>query len=175
MSNGVRCVEQRIYRIADKFLTVDSKGRASKAVLRRIMLDISIWLFLAQSILKTSFLTFLGLKQKWQSTLSGWIAGYNYSQDKVIKNKNKHQKKNLLMVKYETYAIFFSYFLRSLSSYQFPSEIYGELERDRKTAAHCSSVHPRVKWQIAALWCLFTCNSLLYTLNDIHATWWLMK
>lgn len=48
----------------ERNFTFDSKGKASNAVLRRMMLDINIWLFLALSIPKTSFVTFFGLKQK---------------------------------------------------------------------------------------------------------------
>lgn len=53
--------------------TLDSNGRASKAVLRRITLDTSTWLFLARSADKASILTFFDLKQKWHNTLSETI------------------------------------------------------------------------------------------------------
>lgn len=48
----------------DNKFTFESKGKASKAVLRRIILDIKTRLLLALSVPKTSFVTFFGLKQK---------------------------------------------------------------------------------------------------------------
>lgn len=69
ISNQLRIKENKIIWKAI-WCTLESKGRASRAVLRRIMLDIKIWLFLELSMLNTSFVTFFGLKQKWQRTLS---------------------------------------------------------------------------------------------------------
>lgn len=51
--------------------TFKSNGNASRAVFRRIMLEIKIWFLLGLSMVKISFVTFFDLKQKWQRTLSG--------------------------------------------------------------------------------------------------------
>lgn len=52
------------------YKTLEKNGRASRAVFRIIISEISIWLFLPLAGFNTSFVTGLGLKQKWQRTLS---------------------------------------------------------------------------------------------------------
>jgi len=52
------------------YQTLDKNGMASRAVLRTIISEINIWLFLPLAGFNTSYVTFLGLKQKWQRTLS---------------------------------------------------------------------------------------------------------
>jgi len=71
ISSSDKIKGMKIHRFDDVCFTVVSRGKASKAVLRRIMLDIIIWLPFALSMFKTLFMTFFCLKQKWQSTLSG--------------------------------------------------------------------------------------------------------
>jgi len=46
------------------YQTLDKNGMASRAVLRTIISEINIWLFLPLAGFNTSYVTFLGLKQK---------------------------------------------------------------------------------------------------------------
>ena len=52
------------------YQTLEKNGMASRAVFRIIISEISIWLFRPLGGFNTSSITFLGLKQKWQKTLS---------------------------------------------------------------------------------------------------------
>jgi hypothetical protein len=46
------------------YQTLDKNGMASRAVLRTIISEINIWLLLPLAGFNTSYVTFLGLKQK---------------------------------------------------------------------------------------------------------------
>lgn len=128
-----------------KIFTFESKGKASKTVLRRMMLDINIWLFRALSAPKTSLVTFFGLKQKWQSTLSEWKLWRSLLMVTTNWLRRLQKGGDWKGEGEHTASISNSYF--PSFAYRSLLETYAEPERVQRTAVHCSSVHPDIKFE----------------------------